>query len=94
MLVQQPPKQNIDTLKSMISTEMLRYKTAIGRDAPFREARKIKKHINKLKELLAKQEKISGHANHLLSFEHPAANFSAVQAYRHKTNADSVLRHN
>lgn len=57
MLVQQLPPQNIDTLKSMIDTEMLRYETAIERDAPFKEVRKIKKHINKLKTLLAKQEK-------------------------------------
>ena len=58
MLVQQLPKQNVDILKSMISTEMLRYETAIERDAPFREARKIKKHINKLKTLLARQEQV------------------------------------
>lgn len=56
MLVQQLPKQNIDTLKSMISTEMLRYETAIGKDVPFKEARKIKKHINKLRILLARHE--------------------------------------
>lgn len=57
MLIQQPPQQNIDTLKSMIDTEMLRYETVIEKDAPFKEAWKIKKHINKLKTLLARQEK-------------------------------------
>ena len=73
MLVQQPPRQNIDTLKSMISTEMLRYETAIERDAPFREARKIRKHINKLKALLARQEKTLSPANKLLSIEYSVA---------------------
>jgi hypothetical protein len=57
MLVQQPLQRNIDTLKSMISTEMLRYESVIEKDAPFKEARKIRKHINKLKNLLARQEK-------------------------------------
>ena len=73
MLVQQPPRQNIDTLKSMISTEMLRYEIAIERDAPFKEARKIKKHINKLKALLASQEKALDPANELLSIEYSVA---------------------
>lgn len=72
MLVQQPPNQNIDTLKSMISTEMLRYETAIERDLPFREVRKIKKHINKLKILLARQERALDPAGSL-SIKHPAA---------------------
>ncbi|HYF33585.1 MAG TPA: hypothetical protein VD993_20815 [Chitinophagaceae bacterium] len=59
MLVLQPPQHNVDTLKSMINSEMLRYETAIERDAPFKEARKIKKNINKLKTLLARQQKTS-----------------------------------
>ena len=63
MLVQQLPRQNIATLKSMISSEMLRYETAIETDAPFREARKIKKHINKLKTLLARQEQVPSAAS-------------------------------
>jgi ribosomal protein L29 len=36
---------------------MLRYQSAIGNDSPFREARKIKKNINRLKTLLAQQER-------------------------------------
>jgi hypothetical protein len=72
MLVQQPPRQNIDTLKSMISTEMLRYETAIERDVPFREVRKIKKHINKLKILLARQERAL-HPDEPLTIEHSTA---------------------
>ena len=58
MLVQQPPRQNIDTLKSMISSEMLRYESVIKMDAPFKEAWKIKKNIKKLQTLLARQEEI------------------------------------
>ena len=56
MLIQQQPTQNIDTLKSMISSEMLRYESVIKTGAPFKEARKIKKHINKLKTLLARHK--------------------------------------
>jgi len=47
---------SIDTLKSMLKAEMLRYETAIGNDSPFKEARKIKKNINRLRILLAQQE--------------------------------------
>lgn len=47
---------NIDTLKSLLKAEMLRYQSAIGNDSPFKEARKIKKNINKLRILLAQQE--------------------------------------
>ena len=55
MLVQ-PSSPNIDTLKSLLRAEMLRYETAIGNDSPFKEARKIKKNINRLRILLAQQE--------------------------------------
>lgn len=58
MLVQQPPRQNIDTLKSMISSEMLRYESVIKMDAPFKHAWRIKKNIKKLQTLLAKQEEL------------------------------------
>jgi hypothetical protein len=37
---------------------MLRYETAIGNDSPFKEARRIKKNINRLRVLLAQQEKM------------------------------------
>jgi hypothetical protein len=73
MQVQQPPRQNIDTLKSMISTEMLRYEIAIERDAPFKEARKIKKNINKLKTLLARQERALDPVTGSLALEHSTA---------------------
>ncbi len=73
MQVHQPPRQNIDTLKSMISTEMLRYEITIERDAPFKQARKIKKHINKLKTLLARQESALDSVNGSLTLEHSAA---------------------
>lgn len=55
MLVQ-TSSTDIDTLKSRLRAEMLRYQTAIGNDSPFKEARKIRKNINKLKMLLAQQE--------------------------------------
>ena len=55
MLVQ-PSSTNIDTLKSLLKAEMLRYEIAIGNDSPFKEARKIRKNINRLKGLLAQQE--------------------------------------
>jgi hypothetical protein len=47
---------NVDYLKSLLKTEVLRYEKAIGSDSPFKEARKIRKNINKLKNLLAQQE--------------------------------------
>lgn len=47
---------NSDNLKSLLHTEMLRYKSAIGKDFPFGEVKKIKKQINELKLLLAQQE--------------------------------------
>jgi ribosomal protein L29 len=51
-----PSSPHTDTLKSLLKAEMLRYQSAIGNDSPFREARKIKKNINRLKTLLAQQE--------------------------------------
>lgn len=47
---------SIDTLKSLLRAEMLRYQIAIGNDSPFKEARKIRKNINKLKTMLLQQE--------------------------------------
>ena len=61
MLVQ-PSSTNIDNLKSLLKAEMLRYQTAIGNDSPFKEARKIRKNINKLKLLLAQQEQTCVHS--------------------------------
>lgn len=52
---------DIDTLKSRLRAEMLRYQIAIGNDSPFKEARKIRKNINKLKLLLAQQEQTCVH---------------------------------
>ena len=60
MLVQ-TSSVDIDTLKSRLRAEMLRYQTAIGNDSPFKEARKIRKNINKLKILLAQQEQTCVH---------------------------------
>jgi hypothetical protein len=57
MLVK-PSSPSIDTLKSLLQAEMLRYETAIGNDSPFKEARRIKKNINRLRVLLAQQEKM------------------------------------
>ena len=57
----------------MISTEMLRYEITIERDAPFKQARKIRKNINKLKILLARQERALDPVNGSLSFEHSVA---------------------
>ncbi|MGB8195330.1 MAG: hypothetical protein WCF67_25585 [Chitinophagaceae bacterium] len=59
MLIQ-PPTLNADTLKSLLSTEMLRYATAIENDMPFKQTRKIRKNINKLKTLLKSQEQMTG----------------------------------
>lgn len=56
MLIQ-PSHPGIDSLKSLIRAEVLRYHTAIDNDRPFGEARKIKKHINKLQQLLLKHER-------------------------------------
>jgi hypothetical protein len=50
-----PSQPGIDSLKSLIRAEVLRYHTAIDNDRPFSETRKIKKHINKLQQLLLKQ---------------------------------------
>jgi hypothetical protein len=60
MLVQ-TSSPDIDTLKSLLRAEMLRYQTAIGNDSPFKEARKIRKNINKLKMMLAQQEQALVH---------------------------------
>lgn len=60
MLVQHS-STDINILKSRLRAEMLRYQIAIGNDSPFKEARKIKKNINKLKTLLAQQEQVSTH---------------------------------
>jgi hypothetical protein len=60
MLVQ-TSSVDIDTLKSRLRAEMLRYQMAIGNDSPFKEARKIRKNINKLKMLLAQQEQTCVH---------------------------------
>lgn len=48
----------IDSLKSLIRAEVLRYQTSIDKDRPFGETRKIKKHINKLQQLLLRQEQM------------------------------------
>ena len=53
---------NIDNLKSRIRSEMLRYESAIGKDSPFGEVKKIRKQINKLKHLLAEQEQTGCHS--------------------------------
>ena len=55
-MLAQHPQMNADALKSRISYEMLRYRSAIVNDMPFRQTRKIKKNINKLKTLLRAQE--------------------------------------
>ena len=55
-MVGHPSQPDIDTLKSLIRTEVLRYQTAINEDAPFKQVRKIKKNINKLRSMLAQQE--------------------------------------
>ena len=60
MLVQ-TSSADIDNLKSRLRAEMLRYQFAIGNDSPFKEARKIRKNINKLKMLLAQQEQALVH---------------------------------
>lgn len=60
MLVQ-TSSVDIDTLKSLLRAEMLRYQITIGNDSPFKEARKIRKNINKLKMLLAQQEQVFVH---------------------------------
>jgi hypothetical protein len=60
MLVQ-TSSTDIDTLKSLLRAEMLRYQIAIGNDSPFKEARKIRKNINKLKKLLLQQEQLCIH---------------------------------
>ena len=60
-MVVQTSSIDIDTLKSRLRAEMLRYQIAIGNDSPFKEARKIRKNINKLKMLLAQQEQTCVH---------------------------------
>lgn len=60
MLIQ-TSSADIDILKSRLRAEMLRYQIAIGNDSPFKEARKIRKNINKLKILLAQQEQALMH---------------------------------
>ena len=57
----QQSQLNVDTLKSLLKTEVLRYEKAIGNDSPFREARKIKKNIKKLTTLLAQHEQVCQH---------------------------------
>lgn len=52
MLPQQT--QNADSVKMQLRDEMLRYEHAIDSDSPFSEARRIRKKINRLKNLLAK----------------------------------------
>ena len=60
MLVQSS-QLNVDSLKSLIKAEVLRYETAIDNDFPFKEARKIKKNIKKLRSLLAQHEQTYAH---------------------------------
>jgi hypothetical protein len=55
MLIQSS-QPGIDSLKSLIRAEVLRYHTAIDNDRPFSETRKIKKNINKLHQMLLEQE--------------------------------------
>lgn len=55
MLIQSS-QPGIDTLKSLIRTEMLRYEAAIDNDRPFSETRKIKKHISRLQQMLLQQQ--------------------------------------
>jgi hypothetical protein len=54
----QSSQPGIDSLKSLIRAEVLRYHTAIDNDRPFGETRKIKKHINKLQQQLLKKQRI------------------------------------
>lgn len=56
----QSSQPGIDSLKSLIRAEVLRYHSAIDKDMPFGETRKIKKHINKLQELLQLQQEQKG----------------------------------
>jgi hypothetical protein len=62
MPIQPSHHPNADTLKSLIRTEVLRYEKAIYSDYPFKEARKIKKNIKKLKMMLAQQEQECTHS--------------------------------
>jgi len=51
-----PTQLDADSLRNLIMLETSRYQNAIGHDHPFRQTRKIKKNINKLKDLLQQKE--------------------------------------
>ncbi|HYE56659.1 MAG TPA: hypothetical protein VD996_17545 [Chitinophagaceae bacterium] len=55
-MIIQPAQLDVDSLRQRIMLETSKYQNAIGNDHPFSQTRKIKKQINKLKDLLRQKE--------------------------------------
>ena len=55
-MITQHAHLDTDKLQAMLLTETQRYEAAINKDTPFRQVRRIRKNIARLKALLTQQE--------------------------------------